>query len=151
MKQALYRTNKHALVVMPSGHTITRRVEFSETDAAGIVHYSNFFKYMEACEHSFFRSLGTSIADKSTGVGWPRVHVSCDYRAPLYFEDEFRIALRVTGKTRKSLSYEFTFERGDIAIAGGTLTVCCVRKDEAGEMKATDIPVDISDKIKITD
>ena len=135
---------------MPSEFTITRRVEFGETDAAGIVHYSNFFRYMEACEHAFFRSLGTSIVDKSSGIGWPRVHASCDYRKPLYFEDEFTIALRVTGKTSKSLSYEIVFEKGDIEIAQGNLTVCCVRRDETGEMKAADIPVDIADKISIT-
>jgi acyl-CoA thioester hydrolase len=136
---------------MPSEFTIIRRVEFSETDAAGIVHYSNFFRYMEACEHAFFRSQGTSIVDKSSGVGWPRVHVSCDYRNPLYFEDEFTIALRVTGKTRKSLTYEFVFEKGNIGIAEGVLTVCCVRRDEAGEMRATDIPAAIADTIRIDD
>ena len=136
---------------MPSEFTITRRVEFGETDVAGIVHYSNFFRYMEACEHAFFRSLDTSIVDKSSGIGWPRVHASCDYRNPLYFEDEFTIALRVTGKTSKSLSYEFVFEKGNIEIARGTLTVCCVHRDETGEMKATDIPAAIADKISIAD
>jgi len=124
---------------MPSEYTITRSFEFGETDAAGIVHYSNFFRYMEACEHDFFRSLDTSIVDRSSGVGWPRVHVSCDYRNPLHFEDEFTIALRVTSKTSKSLSYEFVFEKPDIEIARGTLTICCVRRDETGEMKAADI------------
>lgn len=131
--------------------TITRRVEFSETDSAGIVHYSNFFRYMEACEHAYFRSLGTSIVDKPSGIGWPRVHASCDYRKPLYFEDEFTIALRVAGKTNKSLSYDFIFEKEDIEIAQGNLTVCCVRRDETGEMKAADIPVDIAGKISIAD
>ena len=136
---------------MPGEFTITRRVEFGETDAAGIVHYSNFFRYMEACEHAFFRSLGTSIVDKSSGIGWPRVHASCDYRNPLYFEDEFTIALRVTSKTSKSLSYEFVFEKGDIEIAQGNLTVCCVLRDETGGMKAADIAADIADKISIAD
>ena len=136
---------------MPDEFTITRRVEFSETDAAGIVHYSNFFRYMEACEHAFFRSLGTSIVDKSSGIGWPRVHASCDYRNPLHFEDEFTIALCVTSKTSKSLSYEFVFEKVDTKIAQGNLTICCVRRDETGEMKAADIPADIADKISIAD
>ena len=136
---------------MPSEFTITRRVEFGETDAAGIVHYSNFFRYMEACEHAFFRSIGTSIVDKSSGIGWPRVHASCDYRNPLYFEDEFTIALHVTSKTSKSLSYEFVFEKPDIEIAQGNLTICCVCRDETGEMKATDIPAAIADKISIAD
>ena len=128
---------------------ITRKVEFSETDAAGIVHYSNFFRYMEACEHAFFRSLGTSIVDKFAGIGWPRVHASCDYRKPLYFEDELVIALRVTEKTSKSLSYKFIFTKGDIEAARGKLTVCCIRRNEAGEMKSTDIPAAIAEKIDI--
>ena len=38
-----------------------RTVEFSETDMAGIVHYSNFFRYMESAEHAFFRALGFSV------------------------------------------------------------------------------------------
>ncbi|MEQ2009187.1 MAG: acyl-CoA thioesterase, partial [Limisphaerales bacterium] len=46
---------------MASEFKALRRVEFSETDMAGIVHYSNFFKYMETAEHAFFRSLGFSI------------------------------------------------------------------------------------------
>ena len=52
--------------------TITRRVEFSETDAGGIVHFTNFFRYMEYAEHAFFRSLGRSIADAELDIGWPR-------------------------------------------------------------------------------
>ena len=38
-----------------------RTVEFSETDMAGIVHFSNYSKYMEAAEPRFFRSIGHSI------------------------------------------------------------------------------------------
>ncbi|MGY8650976.1 MAG: acyl-CoA thioesterase, partial [Verrucomicrobiia bacterium] len=53
---------------------ITRRVEFSETDAAGIVHFANFYRYMEYAEHAFFRSLGRSIVDLDLDIGWPRVH-----------------------------------------------------------------------------
>ena len=42
-------------------YKMTRRIEFAETDMAGIVHFSNFFRMMEATEHAFFRSLGLSI------------------------------------------------------------------------------------------
>ena len=134
---------------MPSTHTITRRVEFSETDQAGIVHYSNFFRYMEACEHDFFRTLGTSIVDKTSGVGWPRVHATCEYSKPLFFEDEFTITLRVTGKTSKSISYEFFFTKDGDEIANGGLTICCVRRDDTGAMKAADIPTDLAAKIEV--
>ena len=52
-----------------------RRVEFHETDLAGIVHFSNFFRYMEDCEHAFYRSLGYSVHEMDDGEGgsvlWP--------------------------------------------------------------------------------
>src|SRR5436305_7329733 len=110
---------------------VARRVEFSDTDMAGIVHYSNFFKYMETAEHAFFRSLGFSIVTREvdTPVGWPRVHASCDYRKPIRFEDEIEIHLLVTGKKNKSLSYEFRFRKLNGAqpeeVARGALIVVC--------------------------
>ena len=121
---------------------------------AGIVHYSNFFRYMESAEHAFFRSLGFSIVtrDVDPPVGWPRVHASCDYMAPLRFEDEIEIHLLVTGKKSKSLSYEFRFRKlnGDepIEVARGALTVVCVRH-EGDRMKAASIPAVIAEKIEV--
>src|SRR5258706_47606 len=82
---------------------IVRQVEFSETDMAGIVHYSNFFRYMEAAEDAFFRSLGFSVVTSQVDppVGWPRVHAECDYREPLRFEDEIEVHMSVTEKRSK--------------------------------------------------
>jgi YbgC/YbaW family acyl-CoA thioester hydrolase len=138
---------------MPYEFKIVKRVEFSETDMAGIVHYSNFFRYMEAAEHSFFRSLGFSVVTKNVEppVGWPRVHASCDYKSPLHFEDEVEVHMLVTGKKAKSLSYEFRFRKlpGATEIARGKLTVVCVTRDAHGRMKATTIPKAIADQIEI--
>src|SRR4051795_12288466 len=90
-----------------------RRVEFSETDMAGIVHFSNFFRYMETAEHGFFRSLGFSVVMNQTDppVGWPRVNAECEYRQPLRFEDEVEIHLLVSEKKSKSLSYLIKFRK----------------------------------------
>ena len=129
--------------------TITRRVEFSETDMAGIVHFSNFCRYMEHAEHAFFRSLDRSIVDPELGIGWPRVHLSCDFKKPLRFEDEVDIQLLVSAKTSKSISYQFRFRVADEEAARGALTVVCVRRNEAGEMKATSIPPEIADLIEV--
>ena len=139
---------------MPYEFRLRRRVEFSETDMAGIVHYSNFFRYMESAEHAFFRSLGFSIVTREvdTPMGWPRVHASCDYRRPLKFEDEVEIHLLVTGKKAKSLSYEFRFRKVNAApaeeVARGALIVVCVRH-EAGNMKSANIPAAIAHQIEI--
>ena len=129
--------------------TITRRVEFSETDMAGIVHFSNFCRYMEHAEHAFFRSLDRSIVDRDLGVGWPRVHMSCDFKKPLRFEDEVEIQLLVSAKTSKSISYQFRFRVAGAEAACGALTVVCVRRNEAGEMKAASIPPEIADLIEV--
>lgn len=131
---------------------LTRRVEFCETDMAGIVHYSNFFRYMESAEHAFYRSLGFSVTlAKEGGVkGLPRVHASCDYRAPLRCEDEFEIHLVVREKRTKALTYDFIFRKGETLVAQGALTIVCVEFDPATRsMKSVPLPPLIADKIQV--
>lgn len=133
---------------------IVRRVEFSETDMAGIVHYSNFFRYMEAAEHAFFRSLGFSVVTKQVDppVGWPRVHAQCDFKAPLHFEDEVEIHMLVSEKRSKSLSFVFRLRKLNSAppveVARGAITVVCVTNKD-GKMSAATIPKEIGDKIEV--
>ena len=139
---------------MPYEYRITRQVEFSETDAAGIVHFSNFFRYMEAAEHAFFRSLGHSIHRTGAAVGWPRVHADCDYRYPLRFEDTVEIHLLVREKNEKTIVYGFVFrklnEGPPRVVARGSLAVACVRRDrETGVMKAVPIPAEIGGLIEV--
>ena len=133
---------------------VIRRVEFSDTDMAGIVHYSNFFRYMETAEHAFFRSLGFSIVTRHVDppLGWPRVHAECDYRRPLKFEDDVEIHMLVARKKSKSLTYQFRFRKVSVMepyeVARGLLTVVCVRHRN-GEMKAAKIPDKIANKITV--
>jgi YbgC/YbaW family acyl-CoA thioester hydrolase len=140
---------------MPYEFTAVRRVEFADTDMAGIVHYANFFRYMETAEHAFFRSLGHSVVmeDLDPPVGWPRVHAECDYLQPLRFEDEVEIRLLVSGKGSKSLDFLFLFRKlnGDapVEVARGKLTVVCVTRDARGKMKACPIPREFADKIEV--
>lgn len=134
---------------------LTRQVEFSDTDMAGIVHFTAFLRYMEAAEHAFFRSLGFSI--HTTGftepIGWPRVHVDCDFSYPLRFEDIVEISLSVREKRQKSIVYGFVFrklnEEPPREVARGSLAVACVTRDKAtGKMKGVPIPEAIAEKIE---
>ena len=133
---------------------VVRRVEFSETDMAGIVHYANFFRYMETAEHAFFRSIGFSIWTEQVKprVGWPRVHASCDYSQPLRFENEVEIHLLVAKKKSKAITYAFRFNKlggkEPVEVARGALTVVCVTHKN-GVMKATRIPKVIANKIEV--
>ena len=131
-----------------------RRVEFSDTDMAGIMHYSNFFRFMETAEHGFYRSLGFSVVEeKNPRVGWPRVHASCDYKKPLRFEDLVEIHLLVTEKKSKAVSFQFRFSKladGHAEeVARGALTIVCVSHAPDGSMKAVPIPPQIADKIEV--
>lgn len=132
-----------------------RRVEFSDTDMAGIMHFSRFFIFMESAEHAFFRSLGFSIHTDINGkrFGWPRIHVECDFRRPLRFEDEVEIHLFIEEITDRTILYRFSFIKMNgeqpEEVATGEIKTICVTFDEVKGMKSTKIPSEITDKISV--
>ncbi len=140
---------------MPYEFKAVRRVEFSETDMVGIVHFSNFFRYMEVAEHGFYRSLGFSVVMNQFDppVGFPRVNAQCDYRQPLRFEDEVEIHLLVAQKKPRVLTYQFRFRKvtggASIEVARGSLTVVCVTRQEDGRMAATTIPEPFAAQVEV--
>ncbi|QDU29631.1 1,4-dihydroxy-2-naphthoyl-CoA hydrolase [Anatilimnocola aggregata] len=111
----------------------TRRVEFSDTDAAGIMHFSAFFRFMEQAEHDLLRSQGLSVVmqdevAKSGGgkLSWPRVHAHCDFRIPAHYEDVVEIEVSISRLGEKSASYQFRFALAGRELAVGEITsVCC--------------------------
>ncbi|MDH3583400.1 MAG: acyl-CoA thioesterase [Phycisphaerae bacterium] len=133
---------------------ITRRVAFSETDMVGIVHFSNFFRYVEEVEQAMFRSLGLSIVTRidDRHYGWPRVKASCEYLQPLRFEDEFEIHLLIREVGTKSITYDFVLypvgDTAEQAVARGSMTTVCVVRDEAGNMTSTPIPAELAAQIQ---
>ena len=139
---------------MPYEFRVTRRVEFSETDMEGIMHFSNFFKFMETAEHGFFRSMGYSVVLSRNGLDLclPRVHAECDYLAPLRFEDEVQVHLLVEKKGSRSLTSQFHFHRVNGAqpqlVAQGRLTVVCAARDKDGSLKAVPFPKSLADRIQ---
>jgi len=139
---------------MPSEFVHERRIEFHETDMAGLVHFSNYFRFMEACEHEFFRSLGWTLHTNEDGVmrGWVRVHAECDYASPLHYQDVLEIRLTVTDKTDKSFAYRFTFTRkGAGEVARGSMRVVCVSCGPGEErVRAVSMPAELSERIQVS-
>jgi acyl-CoA thioester hydrolase len=119
----------------------TRRVQFAETDQAGIVHFSWYFRYMEEAEHALWRAAGLSIAAPDRPVVFPRVSATCDFLAPLRFEDEFHVDVRILSMSRRSIRYACTMGCGETTVARGSLTVACA----AGTpLRGAEIPEDVS-------
>lgn len=139
---------------MPSEFKIIRRVEFSETDMAGIMHFSNFFRFMESAEHAFFRALGFCVAnpDGTGRLGLPRVHAHCDFLAPLRFEDEVEVRLAVEKKSSRTITYGFRLRKiapvPAVDAARGRITVVCVEHRADGSLKATPFPKAIAERIE---
>jgi YbgC/YbaW family acyl-CoA thioester hydrolase len=125
-----------------------RRVQFGETDMAGIVHFSWMFRYMEEAEHAAWRAAALSIAEKKGELGWPRVAASFDFRSPLRFEDEFEVAVRLVEVGSRSLQYEHTITRGDVLIGTGRIKTVCTRTNADGSLRATEIPAEVIAKLR---
>jgi YbgC/YbaW family acyl-CoA thioester hydrolase len=107
-----------------------RRIEFVDTDMAGIVHFSNFFRFMEAAEVDFLRDLGLSVVLEWEGqpIGFPRVSASCDYLKPARFQDVLEITVSVRRVGEKSVTYGFEFSKDSADIARGQVTCVCCRR-----------------------
>lgn len=135
---------------MSHPYCTTRRVEFRDTDAAGIAHFSAFLFYMESVEHELLRHLGLSVmwSDESGPMSWPRVSVSCDYTGSVRFEEVIDVSLRVVRLGTKSVTYEleFTCEGRKIA-KGRTVAVCC-RISRDAPPQSVPIPEPVAAKLR---
>ena len=109
---------------MATTFQITRRVQFAETDMAGILHFANYYRLMEEVEHAFWRSVGHSVhfRDHDREVGWPRVNVGCDYFAPARFEDVLDLSLTVSELSTTKVRFQIEFARDGNLIARGRTT-----------------------------
>ncbi|QQL44292.1 acyl-CoA thioesterase [Sulfuriroseicoccus oceanibius] len=98
------------------------RVEFADTDAAGVAHFSRLLTFIEAAEHAYLKSLGIGVFTDEAGVrsGWPRVDVNFQFRSPMRFGDEGEVAIWLEELGRKSVRYraELMSAAGRVVCAG---------------------------------
>lgn len=102
----------------------THNIAFHETDMAGIVHFSQYFKYMEITEHAFFKYLNIPLITKSQDCtyGWPRTRANCKYIKPLRFQDTINIFLYIEDLLSECIRYQFIFFKGAEKAAIGQMS-----------------------------
>jgi YbgC/YbaW family acyl-CoA thioester hydrolase len=135
---------------MPESFRSQRRVEFADTDMAGMVHFANFFRYMEGAEVEFLHSRGLSVAmlhDGGQRIGLPRVAASCDFLNPARFEDLLDVVVTIKKVGRKSIIYGFEFFKDQTIIARGQITAVCCRVSPE-RIESMEIPPDIRKKLE---
>ncbi len=124
----------------------TRQVQFAETDLAGVVHFSWYFRYMEEAEHAMWREAGLTVAPTGSDLGFPRVAAAIEYTAPLHFEDVIDVHVRVESISKRTIRYTHRITRDGAAIATGSMTAVCV--STGPPMRAVDIPADIRSRLE---
>jgi YbgC/YbaW family acyl-CoA thioester hydrolase len=129
-----------------SDYRYGRRVQFHETDLAGMVHFSWYLRYMEEAEHALWREAGLSILANGSDIGFPRVAASVEFHAPLRFEDVFEVWIRIDAISRRTFRYGATITRGEARIATGSMTAVCVTHHP---LRAIEIPRDIVSRFAV--
>lgn len=126
--------------------SITRRVEFYDTDVAGIMHFANYYRFMEVAEREFYRSLGIKIHGKfpdGTTYGWPRVACSANYSAPAYYDDLIEVRITIVRRSKRSLTMAYEFYRDDQKLAAGEMKTAFCRVVQLGKIESVDMPDDV--------
>jgi YbgC/YbaW family acyl-CoA thioester hydrolase len=127
----------------------TRRVEFADTDMAGIIHFTAFFRFMEEAEHEFLRARGLSVVMEWEGqpIGFPRVSASCDFLSPALFEDVLDLDVRLARVGGKSLSYEIDISLKGRPVARGKLSAVCCKMLPHG-IESMEIPAGLRERLQ---
>jgi 4-hydroxybenzoyl-CoA thioesterase/acyl-CoA thioester hydrolase len=130
---------------MPS-FRISRFVEFADTDMAGIMHFSAFFRFMEGAEHALLRSLGFSVFTEvgKEVITFPRVAASCQFRSPAKCEEVLDIDVSVRRLGTKSVTYGFEFSAAGREVASGEMTSVCCRIPHGGKPVSIPIPEEMA-------
>ncbi len=117
---------------------------------AGIMHFSAYFRYMEAAEHELLRSIGLSVYSEIDGavVSFPRVAASCDYTSPVRCEDVLDIDVTVKRVGTKSVTYTFCFRDRDRDVATGKMTSVCCRVEHGKSPVSIPIPDAFAERLR---
>ncbi len=103
------------------------RIRYVDTDASGRIHFTAMLRYFETAEQEFLRHRGLSYQElESKDLGYPRVHVDCDYTSALAFDDLVSITVDVARVGRSSFTLAFTATCGGLEAAKGSIVVVCM-------------------------
>jgi len=123
-------------------------VRWVDTDALRVVHYSNYFRYVETAEEELYRSLGFTFKDlnEKYKIAIPRVEAYCGYKSPARFGDILTVILRFGDKTEKMMRYDFEIRRkaDDELLSTGYIKIVGM---DLVSWKATALPPDLVAKV----
>jgi acyl-CoA thioester hydrolase len=104
------------------------RVYYEDTDAAGVVYYANYLKFMERARTEWLRALGfeqTTLAREHCVVFVVRA-LAVEYLQPAVFNDELEATVALATARGSVLEFAQTINRGRSTLVTGTVKVACI-------------------------
>jgi len=128
---------------------IDRLTQFSESDAAGIIHFSKVACYVEEAEHAFYAQAGYPIElQNAKSLRWPRVNYTANYSKPIFPFQKIRILLKPACVGTSSINWSWAIKditTNDSLCSGEIKSVCCVMKK--GIIAVSPLPDDLKKKL----
>lgn len=109
--------------------------KYYETDQMGIIHHSNYIRWMEDARMDAMSQFGISYNNmEKNGIISPVVSVSCQYKSMVHFDDTILIQVSVIkyNGVRLDLAYEITDKNTGELRTKGTSTHCFL--DRVGQV-----------------
>lgn len=117
----------------PMAFIYQHRVHFYETDGARIVHFSNYFRFMEMAETELYATFLNNEKGRDGTHGFPRVNAQCQYHAPLRFSDLVEISVSTKEIRTKSFTLSFKMHKKTAVaselVAEGEMSMVFVKFD----------------------
>lgn len=90
-------------------YTYEHQAKYYETDQMGIIHHSNYIRWMEEARMGFMDAIGFPYkALEQTGIVSPVIHVDCGYKSMTRFDDTVVIAVKMKHYNGIRLGFEYT-------------------------------------------
>jgi acyl-CoA thioester hydrolase len=124
------------------------RVYYEDTDAAGVVFYANYLKFMERARTEWLRALGfeqTTLFHDHDVVFVVRA-LTIEFLRPALFNDALEVAVELTGTRGSLLEVAQAIRRGAQTLVTATVKVACVNTQS---FKPVRIPKPILEKLAL--
>lgn len=89
--------------------TFERKINYYETDKMGVVHHSNYIRYLEEARCFFLDNVGMPFIDfEKTGITIPVLGVNCTYKHHVTFNDTLliKVFIKEYSGVRFTISYD---------------------------------------------
>lgn len=130
-------------------HSVQLKVNWGDTDMAGIIFYPNYFNWFDIGSHALFNAIGISPGDLMVHdkIGLPIIDVGCSFHKPLVYNDEIQVVTKVVEVREKVFRMEHeVYHEGELTGKGHELRGW-VQFLENGKLKACTIPDDVRAKL----